>query len=89
MLNHHYEIRSKPQGGERPESTDKEKLLIRVADYMANKLVTFSVDQNMHEVIKTPLISKISGAPVVNNQNELAGVGQISQKYIMKAVLDL
>ena len=60
--------------GKRPDNTEPEHLSIRVADYMATKLITFKPDQNMHEVIETLLKNRISGAPIVNDKNELIGV---------------
>lgn len=60
--------------GKRPDNTAKEQQSIRVSDYMATKLVTFKPGQNMHEVIETLLKNRISGAPVVNDKNELVGI---------------
>ena len=60
--------------GKRAENTDPKPSSIRVADYMATKLVTFKPGQNMHEVIETLLKNRISGAPVVNDKNELIGI---------------
>ncbi len=47
---------------------------LRVADHMATKLITFKPDQPIFEVIDTLISNKISGGPVVNNDNELVGV---------------
>lgn len=58
---------------------------ISVSDYMARKLVTFTPDQSMHEVVQTLLKYKISGAPVVNYENELVGV--ISEGDCLKEVV--
>lgn len=60
--------------GKRVENTQPEPSSIRVADYMATKLITFKPEQNMHEVIETLLKNRISGAPVVNENNELVGI---------------
>ena len=58
---------------------------ISVADYMARKLITFHPGQSMHEVVETLLKHKISGGPVVNDQNELVGV--ISEGDCLKEVV--
>lgn len=59
--------------------------LVSVADYMSRKLITFSPDQPMFEVVKTLLIKKISGAPVVDDQGQLRGV--ISEGDCLKEVI--
>lgn len=41
---------------------------------MARKLITFGPDQSIAEVIQKLLSNRISGAPVVNEKNELVGV---------------
>lgn len=58
---------------------------VTVADYMSTKLITFRADQHMDEVIETLLKYKISGGPVVNQDNELVGV--ISEGDCMKEVV--
>ncbi|MGB3584885.1 MAG: CBS domain-containing protein [Tunicatimonas sp.] len=45
-----------------------------VADYMATRLITFTPDQTIQEVVRTLLAKRISGAPVVNDQQELVGI---------------
>lgn len=50
---------------------DQEKL---VADYMTTDLITFSPEHSIYEAMQTLLKYKISGAPVVNDKNELIGI---------------
>lgn len=58
---------------------------VSVSDYMSTKLITFSPDQHMDEVIEVLLKNKISGGPVVNKDGELVGV--ISEGDCMKEVV--
>lgn len=58
---------------------------VTVQDYMTSKLITFKPEQHMDEVIQTLLKYKISGGPVVNDDNELVGV--ISEGDCMKEVV--
>lgn len=45
-----------------------------VSDYMTKKLITFKPDQSVAEVMQTLIKNRISGAPVVNERNELLGI---------------
>jgi len=45
-----------------------------VADYMSRRLITFKPDQTMDQVIQTLLEKRISGGPVVDEDNNLVGV---------------
>lgn len=65
------------------ESTKKQS--ISVADYMSTKLIKFSPEQNMDEVIEALLKHKISGGPVVDGEGKLVGV--ISEGDCMKEVV--
>ncbi|TDQ29323.1 CBS domain-containing protein [Zeaxanthinibacter enoshimensis] len=47
---------------------------LKVSDYMTRKLITFSPDQSVEEVIQKLIRYKISGGPVVNDKNELVGI---------------
>jgi len=47
---------------------------VTVRDYMSTKLITFKPDQRIEQVIDTLIKYRISGAPVVNEKNELIGV---------------
>lgn len=46
----------------------------RVSDYMTRNLITFRSDQRIELVIDALIKYKISGAPVVNEKNELIGI---------------
>ena len=50
---------------------NKEKI---VADYMATDLISFTPDLSIHVAMQKLLKHRISGAPVVNEKNELLGV---------------
>ena len=58
---------------------------ILVSDHMATRLITFKPEQSINEVIETLLSKRISGAPVVNDENELIGV--ISEGDCLKEVV--
>ncbi|MCB0550794.1 MAG: CBS domain-containing protein [Phaeodactylibacter sp.] len=45
-----------------------------VTKFMATKLITFTPETPINEAIDTILKKKISGAPVLNEKNELAGM---------------
>ncbi len=68
---------------EKPKSEGT--LSVTVGDYMSTKLITFSPDQHMDEVINSLLKNRISGGPVVNEDGELIGV--ISEGDCMKEVV--
>tara|TARA_R110002020_G_scaffold6907_1_gene29291 strand:- start:398 stop:859 length:462 start_codon:yes stop_codon:yes gene_type:complete len=59
---------------------------ITVADYMTRKLITFTPDQSIMEVMEKLIKNRISGAPVVNEDNELLGV--ISEGDCIKHISD-
>ncbi len=56
-----------------------------VTKYMATKLITFTPDQNIGEVIDAILKCKISGAPVLDENEQL--VGMISEKDCLRVLL--
>lgn len=60
--------------GKRDESQGKKEEQILVADYMTTKLVTFKAEDSLDLVISQLIKYKISGGPVVNDQNELVGI---------------
>jgi CBS domain-containing protein len=70
--------------GKRPDPASIGEVTIRVADYMATKLVTFHPDDLMDEVISVLLKERISGAPVVDDKNNLVGV--ISEGDCLKQI---
>ena len=47
---------------------------IKVKDYMTTNLITFKPDQSVEDVIDSLIKNRISGGPVVNNNNELIGI---------------
>ena len=71
------------RGIEVVKKVDKQQLLVK--DYMATRLIKFKPDQSIFEAMNLLLSKKISGAPVVNDQNEL--VGMISESDCMKEVI--
>lgn len=70
--------------GKRSNQPLKEDEPILVSDYMTKKLITFKEDQSIENVIETLIKNKISGGPVVNDQNELVGI--ISEGDCMKQI---
>lgn len=56
----------------KPKKGSSEK--IKVSDYMTTKLITFSPNQSVVEVMGLLIKNKISGGPVVNEDNELVGI---------------
>ena len=51
-----------------------EEIPFKVSDYMTRNLITFKSDQKIEIVIDVLINKKISGAPVVNERNELIGI---------------
>ncbi|MBS3992829.1 MAG: CBS domain-containing protein [Bacteroidetes bacterium] len=82
--------------GQRAEQTDK-GAPIMVKDYMAKKLVSFKPDQSVVEAMEILVKNKISGGPVIDDQDELVGIisegdclKQISQsKYFNMPMSDI
>ena len=60
--------------GKRDASQGKEKVHILVSDYMTKKLITFKPEDSLDHVIHLLIANKISGGPVINDQNELIGI---------------
>lgn len=58
---------------------------VSVSDYMSRRLITFSPDQPMFEVVQSLLKNKISGAPVVDEHGQLCGV--LSEGDCLKEVV--
>jgi predicted transcriptional regulator len=71
------------RGLEMVKVVDKQQLLVK--DYMATRLIKFKSDESIFEAMNLLLSKKISGAPVVNDQNEL--VGMISESDCMKEII--
>ncbi|MDB4201855.1 CBS domain-containing protein [Polaribacter sp.] len=70
--------------GKRDASQGKEKVHILVSDYMTKKLITFKPEDSLDHVIHLLIANKISGGPVINDQNELIGI--ISETDCIKHV---
>lgn len=58
-----------------------------VKDYMATNLITYHPDQSIYEVIDSMLRNKISGGPVVDEQQKLVGI--ISEQDCLKEMIDI
>ena len=67
------------------KSKKKEVQRVNVEDYMSRRLVTFKPDQTMEHVIEILLAKRISGGPVVDDENNLVGV--ISEGDCLKEVV--
>lgn len=70
--------------GQRAEPEKIQSAPILVKDYMTHSLITFSKDDPIINVIEALMKYKISGAPVVNERNELIGI--ISDGDCMKPI---
>jgi predicted transcriptional regulator len=57
-----------------------------VTKYMVSKLITFSPDDNITDVVDSLLENRITGAPVLNNQNQV--VGLIDDKDCLKVLVE-
>ncbi|MBT8305167.1 MAG: CBS domain-containing protein [Bacteroidia bacterium] len=64
------------------KNVEQESDHIRVFSYMTRKLVTFSPEDSIETVINSLIKNRISGAPVVNENNEL--IGMISEGDCIK-----
>lgn len=71
-----------PTTKEEKDYTDK----IFVSKYMTTKLITFKADQSVLEVMELLIKNKISGGPVVNDDNQLLGI--ISEGDCMKQIAE-
>lgn len=60
--------------GKRDSSQEKTVEQILVSDYMTRNLITFRSTDSLDHVINLLIKHKISGGPVVNDQNELIGI---------------
>jgi len=72
--------------GARKNIKQSEPDAIRVSDYMTRDLITFRPDQTVEEVIQSLIKNRISGAPVVNENNEL--IGMISEGDCIKQLTE-
>ncbi len=60
--------------GSRKGQQQVEETSLQVKDYMTTDLITFKPSQSVEEVVETLIKHKISGGPVVNENNELIGI---------------
>ncbi len=60
--------------GKRDKTISKSEEQILVSDYMTTKLITFKPKESVQGVIEKLIKNRISGGPVVNDQNELIGI---------------
>ena len=60
--------------GARTKAKKQHEAPIKVSDYMTRKLITFKPGQSVMEVIEALVKHKISGGPVVGENNELLGI---------------
>ena len=70
------------------EKAKEKKSIVRpvtVEDWMTRRLVTFRPDQTMDQVLNLLLARKISGGPVIDENNNLVGV--ISEGDCLKQVV--
>ncbi|MDU8886736.1 CBS domain-containing protein [Yeosuana sp. MJ-SS3] len=58
----------------RNQKKSSEDIPVKVSDYMTRKLITFRSDEKIEKVIDALIKYRISGAPVVNDKNELIGI---------------
>lgn len=58
----------------RRKGPSPEEVPLKVSDYMTRRLITFRPEQSVEEVIEKLIRNKISGGPVVNDNNELVGI---------------
>ena len=57
-----------------------------IAEYMTTNVITFNPNQSIYEVIDIMLQKAISGAPVMNDNNELVGI--LSEKDCLRIIVD-
>ena len=72
--------------GARKQQNVLDQSPLKVSDYMSTNLITFKPEQSIEEVIETLINNKISGGPVVNENNELVGI--ISEGDCLKQISD-
>ncbi len=68
------------------KKTEEESDHIRVFSYMTRKLITFKPEDTIESVIASLIKNRISGAPVVNDKNEL--IGMISEGDCIKQLTE-
>lgn len=73
------------KGVERVKEKKSIQIPITVQDYMTRRLVTFTPDQTMDQVMDVLIAKRISGGPVVDKNNNMVGV--ISEGDCLKEVV--
>lgn len=71
--------------GVRQAPPKKEIQQVQVRDYMSSKLVTFTPDQSIGDVVEVLLKKNISGGPVLDSQGKLVGI--ISEGDCLKEIV--
>ncbi len=71
--------------GARAPITKEAPQNVQVKDYMTTKLITFRADQSMDEAMGVLLAKRISGAPVVDQDQRLIGV--LSEGDCLKEII--
>lgn len=74
------------QGARKQQNNGLVDRPLRVSDYMTRDLITFKPEQSVEDVIDMLIKYKISGGPVVNDNNELVGI--ISEGDCLKQISD-
>ena len=69
------------------EITEKPQTYESVINYMARDLITFRLDQDINEAIDAMVNHEISGAPVLNDKDELVGI--ITEKDCLRMIIDM
>lgn len=62
------------QGARRQKVTNTDSTPLKVSDYMTTDLITFTHNQSIESVMNKLIKHKISGGPVVNENQELIGI---------------
>lgn len=72
------------QGARKQQQQDTSSLPFKVSDFMTRNLITFKPEQKVISVVEMLIKHKISGGPVVNDNNELVGI--ISEGDCLKQI---
>ncbi|MGJ8591276.1 MAG: CBS domain-containing protein [Aquaticitalea sp.] len=72
------------QGARKQQQKESESLPFKVSDFMTRDLITFKPEQKVIDVVEMLIKHKISGGPVVNDNNELVGI--ISEGDCLKQI---
>ena len=62
------------QGSRRQQGNVADNTPFKVSDYMTTNLIKFTPDQTIESVMEAIIKYRISGGPVVNDNNELVGI---------------